>query len=331
MLVSELLDALEADLKLRQVRSLKGLQSHLKQVRSGLADRRAIDVSAEVVDRYIEARLSEKEAPAVATVNRETGLLAQAFKLGIKHRRIGTRPDVRKLSEKGNARQGFFEKAQFDELLKHLPKNLKSFVQFGYYSGWRKGEIGSLQWSDVDLAAKVIRLQPANSKTKEGRVLVLDGDLWAVIDLQRRKREYRNRNKTVAISQYVFHRDGEPIREFRKAWATACVAAGLGRMVCPKCNEGATHSCKNCGAETKYVGRIFHDFRCSAVRNMVRAGVPERVAMAISGHKTRAIFDRYNIVNEDDLRAAMERTQAYLKATPQPNVAVLPTREAAAK
>ena len=88
-----------------------------------------------------------------------------------------------------NARQGFFEKTQFDELLKHIPGNLKGFVQFGYYSGRRKGEIGSLEWSDVDIATKVIRLQPENSKTREGRVLPLDGGLWNVIAQQWTERE----------------------------------------------------------------------------------------------------------------------------------------------
>ena len=93
--------------------------------------------------------------------------------------------------------------------------------------------------------------------------------------------------------------------EFRKAWASACVVAGVGIMRCPKCGtQGTAKVCSQCDIPTKYVGRIFHDLRRSAVRHMIRAGVPQNVAMKISGHKTSSMFRRYDIANEEDLRAA---------------------------
>jgi len=302
VLVYELLDALQTDLTLRQARSLPALKSHLKRIRAAFGDRRAIGISAESVDRYIETRLSE--GAANSTVNRETGLLAQAFKLGVERQRIGAAPRIRKLSEKGNARQGFFEKVDFDEMVKHLPGNLKGFVKFGYYSGWRRGEVRSLQWADVDLAAKVIRLRPENCKTREGRVLALEGELWTVIADQRAAREYENLDKTIGISSYVFHHKGEPFGDIRKSWDAACKQAHV-------------------------EGKIFHDLRRTAIRNMIRAGVPERVAMAISGHRTRAVFDRYNIVSEDDLRIAVEKTNAYLSGKSARRVTTFPARKRA--
>ena len=87
--------------------------------------------------------------------------------------------------------------------------------------------------------------------------------------------------------EFVFHRNGRPVKDFRAGWKLASEKA-------------------------KVTGRIFHDFRRTAVRNMVRAGIPEQVAMQISGHKTRSIFDKYPIVNDDDLKQAAQKKQHLL-------------------
>jgi integrase len=134
----------------------------------------------------------------------------------------------------------------------------------------------------VDRDAGAIRLRPEAAKTGRGRTVMLEGDLAELID---RRWEAR----------LVFHRDGEPVGDFRKAWNTACHTAGV-------------------------ADKLFHDLRRTAARNMVRAGVPERVAMAVTGHVTRAMFDRYNIVSEHDLRLAAQKTTMYVDTLPTTRV-----------
>lgn len=323
--VDTLLDALEADYLLRGKDSPQ-FKSRLKHIRSYFGGWRALEVTAEAVDRYIVERQEAGAAPA--TINRHTQLLAQAFKFAIERRHISSAPQVRHLSETGNARQGFFTDAEFHALTNKLPGYLRDFVEFGYRTGWRKGEIASLRWSDVE--GDVVRLRCENAKNGEARSVTLSGDLADLMDRRKAQRQVETETG-VRLSAYVFHQKGEPVGDFRKAWATACVAAGLGQFVCDRCNQTVEgHTCEACNREAGYVGRIFHDFRRTAVRNMVRAGVPERVAMTISGHKTRSIFDRYNIVNEADLRDAMQRTQLYLKeGGQQPNRATVVQMRAA--
>jgi integrase len=305
--ISKLLEALEADYKLRGKDSPQ-FRTHLKHIQGYFGAWRAIEVSPEAVDRYIVGR--QASGSAAATINRSTQLLAQAFRLAVERRQLSTAPQIRHLSEKGNARQGFFSDAEFHVLIQYLPPYLRDFVQFGYSTGWRKSEIASLRWSDVE--DDVIRLRAENSKNGEARTVSLSGDLADLIERRRTARQIKT-ECGVTLVAFVFHHEGAQIGDFRKAWATACVAAGQGRYVCDSCKQMVSRRRCECGGEARYTGRIFHDFRRTAVRNMVRAGVPERVAMTISGHKTRAIFDRYNIVNEADLREAMQRTQSYLK------------------
>jgi integrase len=161
-----------------------------------------------------------------------------------------------------------------------LPAYLRDPISFLYFSGWRVSEMRQLEWRDVDLAGKVVRLRPENSKNKDGRLLPLQGELLDIL--------HRANSNWRLDCPYVFHLDGQPIGDFRESWKTATKKSGL-------------------------EGIIVHDLRRSAVRNMVRAGIPERVAMSLSGHKTRSIFDRYNIVSESDLAKATERLQAHLE------------------
>jgi integrase len=305
--------ALERDYRLRAKLSVQSL-SNFRRVRQDFALKRASCFTSDQVDQYIYRLQAKNYAPA--SINRFTQILGQAFGLAIRQKRLSSAPYIRHLSEAGNVRQGFFNEADFQRLVSHLPPDLQDFVRFAYLTGMRRGEIASLCWGDVD--RDTILLRPENAKNGEARSIPIEGELTELMDRRRTARQIRKPNAPVVLSNYVFHRDGELVRDFRKAWATACVMAGLGRMVCPKCDGtvDADYKCALCckqwtREELKYTGRIFHDFRRTAVRDMVRAGVPETVAMSISGHKTRSMFDRYNIHDERDQREALRATHAY--------------------
>jgi integrase len=316
--VDELLDALEKHYRLNGGRGLPQFKSHVKPIRAAFGDMRAVNVTAKVVDDYIDDRLAgDKKAgirpKAPATVNRETQLLGQAFSLGIERKQILTAPRIRHLPER-NVRQGFFEPAEFEAVVSRLPEYLRDYAKFAFLCAWRKGQLASLTWADVDRDAGVVIARAKHVKNGTAHKIVLEDDLAAIIERRWLAREYKTPEGNSALSQYVFHLDGQRIGDFRKSWASACKAAGFVKPKLDDDGNPVTITGEDGNKETVMVhSKVFHDFRRSGVRNMVRSGVREGVAMAISGHKTRAVFERYNITSEDDLRQAVKQTAEHVR------------------
>ena len=234
-----------------------------------------IDISTDRIKAYIVQRQDEEASNA--TINRELSCLGRMFTLGLKAGKASPKPYIPMLKE-NNVRTGFFEWEDFFKLEENLPIYLKSVVTFAYYTGWRSDEIRSLKWKQVDLSNRCVRLEPGTTKNNEGRVIYLSEEISDLLSGL-----WKNRRLD---SPWVFQRNGQKVGDFRKSWASACEKA-------------------------KIPGMMFYDFRRTAVRNLIRAGIPERVAMQISGHKTRSVFDRYHIVNESDLKEAALKIEKF--------------------
>ncbi len=240
--------------------------------------------------------LAEERRPvSVGEINRELTVLKRMFSLAIEAGKLHHKPHFAMLRE-DNVRVGFFEREQYEAVLAHLPEAMRPVVTFAYVTGWRiNSEVLTIQWRQVDLRVGEVRLDPGTTKNREGRVFYLTPELQQLLKEQRASADDIQRQKNMIVQHMFFHR---PITKagapgylaghrisgcgFYQAWRRARTAAG-----CP--------------------GSIPHDFRRTAIRNMIRAGIPERVAMKLSGHKTRSVFDRYNVVSDGDLRDASRR------------------------
>ena len=245
-------------------------------------DCRAIDLTSDRLTAYVANR--QQAGAANATINRSLAALRRAFSLAMQAGKVAQRPHFPMLRE-DNRRKGFFEHDAYLALIERLPEELRPVIQTAYISGWRiTSEILTRQKHHVDLDAGWLRLEPGESKNGEGRMFPLTPELREVLERQLEQ----TRSFEVATGQIVpwlFHRDGKPIRTFRRSWLTACRSVGLPR-------------------------HIPHDFRRTAVRNLERAGVPRSAAMAMVGHRTESIYRRYAIADESMLRDGANRLAA---------------------
>lgn len=287
-----------ADYRINQKKSTVRAERCVGHLKREFEGAKVTDITTPKIQAYIEKRLAE--GAENATINRELAALKRLLNLGARQTppKVDRVPYIPMLRE-NNTRKGFFEHGDFWAIRNGLPDHLLGFVTFAYKVGWRFSEISTLTWNQVDINQGIVRLEVGNTKNNEGRTVYLDNELKSIFVGQSERIK-----KTGKIAPYVFtNQDGtDRIKDIRGSWAKACIAAGFFKM-------------EQRGEKLEKVPtRLFHDFRRTAVRNMVRAGIPERVAMMVSGHKTRSVFDRYNIVSDADLKEAANRQEAYLQA-----------------
>ena len=261
-------------------RSTERVENTLKHLRPVFGNARAMDITTDRIKEYIRNR--QEEGAALGSIGQELATLRRCFSLAIQAERLAWRPYI-PFPRLQNARKGFFELAEYSALQAQLPPYLSPLVEFLWLTGWRSGEVCSLQWSQVDFDAGIVRIEVGESKNDDGREFPFSA-LPALESLLRRQREETTslERSQGRLIPWVFHRNGKPIKNFRKVWKRAVTAA-------------------------KIPLRIPHDFRRTAVRRLERAGVPRSVAMKLVGHKTESVYRRYAIVAEADLREGVAK------------------------
>jgi len=279
-------------------RSGDRLEDSFKRLDKVFAGMRARAISADKLSQYAADRLAA--GAALQTVKNELQALGQAFGLAKRTKQVAEVPEFPRLGA-GPVRSGFFEPEDLRALLAELPEPLRAPIEFAYLTGWRvPSEVLPLTWAQVDFAAGMLRLEPQTTKNGEGRMFPFAAlpPLASLLDRQREMTTAIER-KLRRIVPLVFHRSGQPIGDFHKSWRAACTRAAHE-------GEGALQTL----VRPALLDRIPHDLRRTAVRNLVRAGVPERTAMQLTGHLTRSVFDRYNIVDERDLADGVTKLAA---------------------
>jgi integrase len=323
-LMSELFADVIADYELKDRHSVDSMARHLidKYLLPYFGDYRACNVKVPVITAYMHAQ--KGAGRAVASINRELGLLRRSFNLGAANGKVGPAnvPDFKGLFQKEkNARQGFWEHSEYQTFRDALPVDERGPFIFGYWTGCRLGEILSLEWPQVDLEGRAVRLRADQTKPGEARIIPLGGpggDLHDMLaDQQQRHAALCPESPWVFFrqgSKYVGRkspRRGMQVTDIRKGWAkavetTKTLEAAQTLGIRP---EDVTDEQRDAA---NGIDRLFHDLRRTGVRNLIRAGVPEKVAMMISGHKTTSMFSRYNIVDERDLHDAADKLAKYL-------------------
>ncbi len=242
---------------------------------------KASAITTQTIDRFLEQK--QIAGYANATINRWLEALRRAYTLGTSALPplVYASPKIEMLEE-DNVREGFLEHEQYLAFRSELPDHQRLILVIGYHLGMRRGEILKLRWDQVDWKENLIRLEKKQTKEKQARVAPLYGELRAWLEMAWPTQE----GKTTA--RLSFRGRERESTKLKPLWN--------------KARERA-----------KVPSLLVHDLRRTAVRNMIRPGIPEKQAMRISGHKSRSIFDRYDITDERDIQLAGQKLARYLE------------------
>jgi integrase len=243
---------------------------------------KASAVTSTVISRYVSSRRAEKPKPANASINRELAYVRRALKLGaMQEPPLVLRVPHFEMLPEDNVREGTLNHDKYRLIRDALPGYARIALVIAYHTGARKGELRQIRRDRIDFKAGRIELPGRTTKNKRPRFLPIYGDMKAEIEM------------AIAAGSkqcsFLIQRDGQAVYDWEKAWTSACARAGVPFT-------------------------LFHDLRRTALTNMVEAGLSEKEAMEISGHKTRAVFDRYHIVSERRLKEMAGKLDAHLKA-----------------
>ena len=281
--VSELLEELIEDYRDREIRSLDKCECRIrKNLLPALGDARAADLGTQHIKRYKRQR--RREGVANATINRELELLQRAFRLGYEAepQLVVKVPRIEMYDESDNVRTGMLEHDGYLGLRDTFPAPYRLLLVVGYHLGSRLGALLQIQWPQLSFSRNEIRLEATTTKDKRARLLPIYGEMRHWLDMAHAERNPK--------CPYVFQSKGRRLIFNWRTWNNLCELGGV-------------------------PGLHFHDLRRTALTNMVRAGIPEKVAMEISGHRTRRTFERYHIVSDRNIREVASRMEEYYTGT----------------
>ena len=256
------------------------------------ASRSSARASTTEIVKYVAKRQAEliprtTRPPSPGLLNRELTALKTVLRYPHTNGKLAQVPKITFLAEPP-PRSGFVEQPAFDAIAAHLQPGPRLAATIAFEVAWRcKSEVLTLTWNRVDLDEGRIDLDEGHSKNGRARHAYLSPGTSVMLRAQRARVETLQQELGRIIPHVFVHLEkgqwqGQRLYKFDDAWQSACRKAG-------------------------YAGILIHDLRRSGVRALVRSGTPESVAMKISGHESRSIFDRYNITSDQDLKDARDR------------------------